>query len=74
MQCFEFETFVVFCCSDEINDLTDQLGESGRRVMEMEKAYKRLEMEKDQVKQLNVSLLERKVVTVRKFASVSCGF
>ena len=35
--------------SDEINDLTDQLGESGRRVMEMEKAYKRLEMERDQV-------------------------
>ena len=35
---------------DEINDLTDQLGESGRRVMEMEKAYKRLEMEKDQVR------------------------
>jgi len=34
---------------DEINDLTDQLGESGRRVMEMEKAYKRLEMERDQV-------------------------
>ena len=32
--------------ADEINDLTDQLGESGRKVMEMEKAYKRLEMER----------------------------
>jgi len=40
---------VLFLVADEINDLTDQLGESGRRVMEMEKAYKRLEMERDQV-------------------------
>jgi len=41
--------FVSPLVADEINDLTDQLGESGRKVMEMEKAYKRLEMERDQV-------------------------
>jgi len=39
----------VLFAADEIHDLTDQLGESGRRVMEMEKAYKRLEVERDQV-------------------------
>jgi len=45
---FTRQSFVLFV-ADEINDLTDQLGESGRRVMEIEKGCKRLEMERDQV-------------------------
>jgi len=34
--------------SDEIQDLTDQLAESSRRVVEMEKINKRLEIEKEE--------------------------
>merc|ERR1711931_112181 len=35
--------------SDEIHDLTDQLGEGGRSVHEIEKVRKRLEMEKEEL-------------------------
>ena len=34
---------------DEIQDLTDQLGEGGRSVHELEKSRKRLEMEKEEL-------------------------
>ena len=35
--------------ADEIHDLTDQLGEGGRSVHELEKSRKRLEMEKEEL-------------------------
>ena len=35
--------------SDEIHDLTDQLGEGGRSVHEMDKARRRLELEKEEL-------------------------
>ena len=35
--------------SDEIHDLTDQLGEGGRNVHEMDKARRRLELEKEEL-------------------------
>ena len=35
--------------SDEIHDLTDQLGEGGRSTHELEKSRKRLEMEKEEL-------------------------
>lgn len=35
--------------SDEIHDLTDQLGEGGRSVHELEKSRKKLELEKDEL-------------------------
>ena len=43
--------FINLCipAADEIQDLVDQLGEGSRKVMDMEKAYKRLEMEKDAI-------------------------
>lgn len=34
---------------DEIHDLTDQLGEGGRNVHEMDKARRRLELEKEEL-------------------------
>ena len=37
------------CFPDEIADLTDQLGEGGRSVHELEKSRKRLEMEKEEL-------------------------
>ena len=36
-------------CLDEIHDLTDQLGEGGRSVHEMDKTRRRLEMEKEEL-------------------------
>jgi len=36
-------------CADEIHDLTDQLGEGGRNVHEMDKARRRLELEKEEL-------------------------
>ena len=38
-----------FLLPDEIHDLTDQLGEGGRSVHELEKSRKRLEMEKEEL-------------------------
>ena len=35
--------------ADEIHDLTDQLGEGGRNVHEMDKARRRLELEKEEL-------------------------
>jgi len=35
--------------SDEIHDLTDQLGEGGRNVHEMDKVRRRLELEKEEL-------------------------
>ncbi len=35
--------------TEEIHDLTDQLGEGGRSVHELEKSRKRLEIEKDEL-------------------------
>jgi len=39
----------VYTCIDEIHDLTDQLGEGGRNVHEMDKARRRLELEKEEL-------------------------
>lgn len=39
----------LFCSVDEIHDLTEQLGEGGRSVHEMDKARRRLEMEKEEL-------------------------
>ena len=36
--------------TDEIQDLTDQLGEGSRRTMEMEKTCKRIEIERDEMR------------------------
>jgi len=38
-----------FLLPDEIHDLTDQLSDGGRSVHELEKARKRLEMEKEEL-------------------------
>ncbi len=38
-----------FSTTDEIHDLTDQLGEGGRSVHEMDKTRRRLEMEKEEL-------------------------
>jgi myosin heavy chain 6/7 len=45
----ELGTVFFWCNLEEIHDLTDQLGEGGRNVHEIEKARKRLEMEKDEL-------------------------
>jgi len=37
------------CCTDEIHDLTERLGEGGRNVHEIDKARKRLETERDEL-------------------------
>ena len=42
MNCFVYYT-------EEINDLTNQLGEGGRSVHDIEKARKRLEIERDEL-------------------------
>ena len=44
-----YSTYVMACLSDEISDLTEQLGEGGRSVHELEKARKRLDMEKEEL-------------------------
>lgn len=38
--------FLVLCSSEEISDLTEQLGEGGKNVHELEKIRKQLEVEK----------------------------
>lgn len=38
--------FLVLCSSEEISDLTEQLGEGGKNVHELEKVRKQLEVEK----------------------------
>ena len=42
-------TYFSHYCLDEIHDLTDQLGEGGRSVHELDKSRKRLEMEKEEL-------------------------
>ena len=41
--------FNIIFIADEIHDLTDQLGEGGRSVHEMDKTRRRLEMEKEEL-------------------------
>ena len=45
MSYFHTDIFI----ADEIHDLTDQLGEGGRSVHEMDKTRRRLEMEKEEL-------------------------
>jgi len=43
-------TYLLRCVrADEIHDLTDQLGEGGRNVHEMDKVRRRLELEKEEL-------------------------
>ena len=48
-ECISHYWIYKFITSDEIRDLTDQLGEGGRSVHELEKSRKRLEMEKEEL-------------------------
>ena len=43
------DSWLVSAVADEIHDLTDQLGEGGRSVHEMDKTRRRLEMEKEEL-------------------------
>lgn len=52
MHCVHFPYASIFRTShvsDEVKDLLDQIGEGGRNIHEIEKARKRLEVEKDEL-------------------------
>jgi len=40
---------IAFYCPEEISDLTEQLGESGKNIHELEKLRKQLEQEKQEI-------------------------
>ena len=56
--------------SEEIHDLTDQLGEGGRSVHDIDKARKRLEMEKEE---LQAALEEAEAALEQEEAKVQRG-
>lgn len=44
-----YEIVHYFYCPEEISDLTEQLGESGKNIHELEKLRKQLEQEKQEI-------------------------
>jgi len=62
-------------CADEIHDLTDQLGEGGRSVHEMDKVRRRLELEKEELQaaleEAEAALEQEEAKTSRAYLELS---
>jgi len=62
-------------CIDEIHDLTDQLGEGGRNVHEMDKVRRRLELEKEELQaaleEAEAALEQEEAKTSRAYLELS---
>lgn len=61
--------------ADEIHDLTDQLGEGGRNVHEMDKVRRRLELEKEELQaaleEAEAALEQEEAKTSRAYLELS---